>query len=89
LWLPLAEWWYNTNHHSATSFTRFQVLYGSPLPTLLSYVSGTSANLAVDTQLRDRNEVISLLKEHLQLAQNRMKIQADKHHSEREFKEGD
>jgi hypothetical protein len=88
-WLPLAEWWYNTNHHSATGFTPFEALYGYPPPTLLSYVPGTAANLAVDSQLRDRSTTISLLKEHLQLAQNRMKTQADRHRTERVFAEGD
>jgi hypothetical protein len=85
----LAEWWYNTNHHSTTGFTPFEALYGYPPLTLLSYVPGTSANLAVDPQLRDRTTTISLLKEHLHLAQNRMKTQADKHRTERVFAEGD
>jgi hypothetical protein len=85
----LVEWWYNNNHHSPTGFTPFEAFYGYFLPTLLSYVPGTSANLAVDSQLRDCTTTISLLKEHLQLAQNRMKTQADKHHTERVFEEGD
>jgi hypothetical protein len=85
----LAKWWYNTNHHSATGFTPFEELYGYPPPTLLSYVLGTSANLAVDSQLRVHTTTISLLKEHLQLAQSRMKTQADKYHTKRVFKEGD
>jgi len=88
-WLPLAEWWYNTNHHSATGFTSFEALYGYPPPTLLFYVPGTAANLAVDSQLRDRTTTISLLREHLHVAQNRMKTQADRHRTERVFAEGD
>jgi hypothetical protein len=88
-WLPLAEWWYNTNHHSATGFTPFEALYSYPPPTLLSYVPGTAANMAVDSQLRDHTTTISLLKEHLHLARNRMKTQADKHRTERVFSEGD
>jgi hypothetical protein len=88
-WLPMAEWWYNTNHHSSTHTTPFEVLYGFPPPTLLSYVPGTTANLAVDTHLRDRNKIISTLKEHLLMAQHRMKSQADKHRTEREFEVGD
>jgi hypothetical protein len=89
VWLPMAEWWYNTNHHSSTGFTPFEAVYGYPPPSLLSYVQGTSANLAVDAQLRDRTMVLSLLREHLHDAQNRMKLQANKHHLERKFQPGD
>jgi len=88
-WLALAEWWYNTNHHSSTGLTPFEAVYGYAPPSLLSYVLGTSANLAVDSQLKDRTTIINLLKEHLQQAQNRMKVQADKHRTEREFQVGD
>jgi hypothetical protein len=88
-WLPMAEWWYNTNHHSSTGYTPFEALYGYPPPSLLSYVPGTVANLAVDLLLKDRTKVITLLKEHLHHAQNRMKVQADKHRFEHEFQEGD
>jgi hypothetical protein len=45
--------------------TPFRALYGYLPPTLLSYVPGTSGNLAVDSQLWDRTTIISLLKEHL------------------------
>jgi len=89
VWLPMAEWWYNTNHHSSTGLTPFEAVYGYPPPSLLSYVPGTSANLAVDSQLRDRSTVLSILKEHLREAQHRMKTQADKHRTEREFQPGD
>lgn len=27
-WLPLSEWWYNTNHHSAINSTPYEVVYG-------------------------------------------------------------
>jgi len=39
-WLPLAEWWYNTSHHSSTGYTPFEVVYGYAPPSLLSYVLG-------------------------------------------------
>jgi hypothetical protein len=85
----LVEWWYNTSHHSATGFIPFEAVYRYAPPTLLSYVPGTSANQAVDSLLWDRTSLISLLKEHLHLAQNRMKLQVDKCHSEQQFKGGD
>jgi hypothetical protein len=89
VWLPLAEWWYNTSHHSATNITSFEAVYSYKPPALLFYVSGTSANLAVDSFLRDRTTVLTFLKEHLQAAQHCMKTQVDKHRSERQFDIGD
>jgi len=77
----LAEWWYNTSAHSSTRVTPFEAVYGFAPPTLLSYVPRTSANLAVDTLLQDRTTVLTLLREHLQQAQNRMKTYADRHRS--------
>jgi hypothetical protein len=88
-WLPLAEWWYNTSAHSSTRVTPFEAVYGFAPPTLLSYVPRTSANLAVDTLLQDRTTVLTLLREHLQQAQNRMKTYADRHRSEQQFNIGD
>ncbi|KAK4421836.1 hypothetical protein Salat_2134200 [Sesamum alatum] len=32
--LPLAEFWYNTSHHSAIGMTLFQALYGRPPPMI-------------------------------------------------------
>jgi hypothetical protein len=43
----------------------------------------------VDLLLQDRDTLLATLKENLQLAQNRMKVYYDKHHSEREFNVGD
>ena len=31
-WLSLAEWWYNTTHHTAIQMTPFEALYGSKPP---------------------------------------------------------
>ena len=32
IWLPLAEWWYNTSLHSAVGMTPFQAIYGYKPP---------------------------------------------------------
>ncbi|XP_018849027.1 uncharacterized protein LOC109012047 [Juglans regia] len=69
--------------------TPFQALYGYPPPQLLSYIPGTSSKQTVDQTLQNRDQILKLLKENLESARNRMKIQADKHRTERKFEEGD
>uniref|UniRef100_A0A2N9FIE8 Integrase catalytic domain-containing protein n=1 Tax=Fagus sylvatica TaxID=28930 RepID=A0A2N9FIE8_FAGSY len=61
-WLPLAEFWFNTNYHTSTHTSPFEALYGYPPPTLMEYIPA---------------------------AQERMKLQTNKHRQEREFKVGD
>ena len=84
-WLPLAEWWYNTNYHSATKMTPYEVLYGFPPPIHIPYFPRDSAVASVDEYLNTKEEVIKRVKAHLQLAQNRMTTIANKKRSDRSF----
>ncbi|KAL6286677.1 hypothetical protein ACE6H2_011067 [Prunus campanulata] len=88
-WLPWAEWWYNTTFQSSISMTPFQALYGHPPPRITTYLPGSTAVHAVDTALLDRDALLHLLKTNITLAQNRMKLAADKHRTERHFAIGD
>lgn len=88
-WLPLAEWWYNTNFHSSTQTTPYEVLYGQPPPIHLPYLPREASNQAVERTLSAREGVIQLLKFHLLRAQNQKSQQADKHRSDRVFNIGD
>ncbi|XP_073265974.1 uncharacterized protein [Populus alba] len=60
-WLPLAEWWYNTNYHSATKMTPYEVLYGFPPPIHIPYFSKDSAVASVDEYLTTKE----VLKKHV------------------------
>jgi hypothetical protein len=88
-WLSWAEYSYNTATHSSTKLTPFEAVYGTPPPTLLTYVPGTSRIQAVDECLRDRDAILKDLRHNLQLAQNRMKCQADQHRRDISFNVGD
>lgn len=88
-WLPWAEWWYNSTFQSVIQMTPFQAVYGYPPPTVVSYLPGSSPVHQVDVSLRNRDIILNQLKENIQLAQNRMLQQADKHRSERTFNIGD
>ena len=88
-WVSLAEYWYNTTYHSALGKTPFEVLYGYP-PRHFGIVP-TDASTITDLQewLNERSAMTQAIQQHLLRAQQRMKLQADKHRMEREFNVGD
>nr|GFC34564.1 hypothetical protein [Tanacetum cinerariifolium] len=63
-------------------------LYGFPLPLHIPYIPKDSGDKEVDELMRDREVTMNVLKQSLHKAQNRMKHQADKHQTEREFSVG-
>ena len=64
-------------------------LYGYHPPSITSSLRGNSKVQAVEDHIEHQQEVLQLLKDNLNLAQNRMKQQADQHRSERSFDIGD
>lgn len=76
-WIPLAEYWYNTTFHILINATPYSVLYGRPPPPLVSYGDRKTTNDTLEHPLIDRDKALVALKEHLALAQNRMKKFAD------------
>uniref|UniRef100_A0A2N9I334 Chromo domain-containing protein n=1 Tax=Fagus sylvatica TaxID=28930 RepID=A0A2N9I334_FAGSY len=88
-WLPLAEYWFNTNYHTSTKLSPFEALYGYSPPRLIEFVPGLTRVAAVEDLLEHRQQVVGLLEHNLVAAQARMKQQADKHRSERKFEVGD
>ena len=88
-WLPLAEFWYNTNYHSSLECSPFKALYGyeptyGVFPSLLQ-----SDNIDVAQWLQEHQAHIVVLKAHLFKAQAKMKHYADKNRTPRMFSVGD
>jgi hypothetical protein len=73
-WLPLAEWWYNTNYHTAFKTTPFEALYGYRPPQLSLGVVPRSANQAANEMIQERQQTLRLLKENLLQAQNLLQV---------------
>lgn len=88
-WLAMAEWWYNTSHHSALNLTPYKALYGKNPPSINYHQAIHTKNECVDSFLRQRAELQVLLKKNLLKAQERMTYYANKHRSEQTFEVGD
>lgn len=82
--LTAAEWWYNTNYHSALQMTPFMALYGYP-PSQISLLPSAENSSIATNWVKGRQDWDRLLKENLEVAQNKMKQNADK----RSFEVGD
>ena len=46
-WLPLVEYWFNTNYHTSTKLSPFEALYGYLPPKLVEFVPGLTRIAAV------------------------------------------
>jgi hypothetical protein len=69
--------------------TPFMALYGYHPPSITSSLKEKSKVQAVEDHIENQQQILQILKDNLTMAQNRMKQQADQHHSERSFEVGD
>lgn len=88
-WLSLCEFWYNTNWHSSLGKSPFEVVYGRKPRYFGVTATDKIAQQDIQAWLTDRTLIISSVRQHLLRMQQRMKRQADKHRSERQFSVGD
>ncbi|XP_028780228.1 uncharacterized protein LOC114736538 [Neltuma alba] len=84
-----AEYSFNTSYHVAADNTPFKLVYGREPPPLVPYVKGETAVADLEEQLELRDDMLKVLRENLLKAQNRMKIQADRHRRDLQFAPGD
>lgn len=87
-YLHLAEFWYNTSWHTSLQQTPFFVLYGQSPRQLGLDASSTCSVAFLDEWLQQKYVMQNLIQQQLAQAQNRMKLQADKHRTERSFEVG-
>ena len=66
-----------------------EAVYGRPPPSISTYVLGSTLNGQVVRDLLDRDTLLHDLKLNIKAAQNRMKVQHDRLHSERSFEVGE
>ena len=78
-----------TSFHTAAKMTPFIALYGYHPPSITSYLRENSKVQVVEDHIEHQQEFLQLLKDNLNLAQNRMKQQEDQHRRERIFDVGD
>ena len=87
-WLSLAEYWYNTNWHSALNKSPFEVLYNHP-PRHFGLTEDVCVVPELQKWLDERTTVTAVLRQQLLRVQQKMKSTADKKRIFREFDVGD
>lgn len=89
LWIPLAEFWYNTNYHTVIHMIPFEALYGYK-PHLLNFGPSLQSSVqGVDDLIQEKQLIIQKVKQLLNQAKERMIATASKNRTEREFMVGD
>ena len=76
-WLHWAKYWYNTTYQRSLGVTPFQAVYGRLPPPLVYYGDRDTPNSVLDEQLKERDIMLGALKEHLKIAQEKMKKNVD------------
>jgi hypothetical protein len=88
-WIPLCEFWYNTNWLASLGKSPFEILYGRPPRYFGISQSDGLAPLDVQAWLQERTLIQASVQQHLLRMQQRMKHLADRNRRERQFSVGD
>ncbi|WVZ81602.1 hypothetical protein U9M48_028957, partial [Paspalum notatum var. saurae] len=88
-WISQAEYWYNTSPHSAIGRSPFEALYGYKPRHFGISASDAVTSPDIHAWLQERPVMTDLIRQHLVRSRHRMKKQADKHISDRQFQVGD
>jgi hypothetical protein len=85
----LVEFAYNNSYQASLKTSPFEVLYGSPCNTPVSWSNPINKiSIGLD-MLKEMEQQVTQIKQNLKVAQNRQKSYADQKRTPREFKMGD
>jgi hypothetical protein len=88
-WLSLAELWYNSSYHTSLGCSPSMALYGVEPNVGAAPVLQPNTPKSVTDLIEHRELHLQSLKKNLELAQNRMKMMADRNRTNLQFQVGD
>jgi hypothetical protein len=88
-WVHWAEFWYNSTFHVSIGKTPFEVVYGRQAPPIVKFLTNETKVAAVALELKDRDEALNQLKQHLLKAQEQMASYANKKRRDLSFEKGE
>lgn len=87
--LAWAEYWYNSAFHTSLGMTPFKALYVRDPPSLVRVKTTVTSSEEAAADISDKDNLLQKLKDNLNRAQQRMKIQADKKRQDLQFEIGE
>ncbi|GJV03650.1 ty3-gypsy retrotransposon protein [Tanacetum coccineum] len=87
--LYLAEFCYNTSHHSSINMSPFKALYGRDVTSIHNYLPGSTATGSIENSLLEHQKIMSSLKHSIEVSKQKMVTQANKHRLDKHFAVGD
>jgi hypothetical protein len=88
-YLPLVEFAYNNDYQESLKMSPFEVLYGRPCNTLVSWSNHVNRVTIGPDMLKELEQQVTQIKQNLKVAQNRQKSYVDRKRTPREFRVGD
>nr|GEX20863.1 hypothetical protein [Tanacetum cinerariifolium] len=87
--LPLVEFSYNNSYHASIKVASYEALYGRKCRSSVCWAEVGEAQLTGLEMIQETTEKIILIKQMIQVAQDRQKSHADRKRKPMEFKVGD
>ena len=84
-WLHLGEFCYNTTFHMSIGMSPFRALYGYDALVFSDMIFGDSRDPKSKYWVEESQEILKLLKDNLQVAQNQQTQYTDNNREERTF----